>query len=235
MSKIKKIFFETLMGRVSFWICLVTTIALGIAGFFVPPMGVIDGSLLAFCAYLFGFATLAIVADAIKEGYDAKVNEAKTREAERMALDARTIDAVQTGEQQPEIDHRMQVGRSSKGNNQGEAYRQAMGSWFSYELENKGETELALMLRELRQHREVNVAPDDEGHGQRLVEMPPNGPVRHRRFTADDLRHPSDGGTDFNNGLLPGPALIRHHVADDRDGLAVLRQRGVEFLLVRHA
>lgn len=75
MSKIKKIFFETLMGRVSFWICLVTTIALGIAGFFVPPMGVIDGSLLAFCAYLFGFATLAIVADAIKEGYDAKVKK----------------------------------------------------------------------------------------------------------------------------------------------------------------
>ena len=82
-----------------------------------------------------------------EKGYDAKVNEAKTREAERMALDARTIDAVQTGEQQPEIDHRMQVGRSSKGNNQGEAYRQAMGSWFSYELETKGQTELALMLR----------------------------------------------------------------------------------------
>ena len=44
---------------IPFWVCLITTIVLGIAGFCVPPMGVIDGSLLAFFAFLFGFATIA--------------------------------------------------------------------------------------------------------------------------------------------------------------------------------
>ncbi len=81
------------------------------------------------------------------QDYDAYVEELKAREAERLALDARTIDGLQTGEQQPEVDHRMQQQGSQKGNYQGETYRDARGGWFQYELETGGRTDLTLMLR----------------------------------------------------------------------------------------
>lgn len=44
---------------IPFWICLVFTISLLVAGFIVPPTGIIDGSVLEGAALLFGFATLA--------------------------------------------------------------------------------------------------------------------------------------------------------------------------------
>jgi hypothetical protein len=42
----------------AFWVCLLTSVGLFIGGFFVPPMGVIDGSLLKAVGMLLGFATL---------------------------------------------------------------------------------------------------------------------------------------------------------------------------------
>lgn len=60
------------ISKVSFWVCLLTSLILLLLGFVVPPMGIIDGSVLKGVGELFGFATLAVVADAIKEGYDAK-------------------------------------------------------------------------------------------------------------------------------------------------------------------
>ena len=42
----------------AFWVCLLTSVCLFIGGFFVPPMGVIDGSLLKAVCMLLGFATL---------------------------------------------------------------------------------------------------------------------------------------------------------------------------------
>lgn len=42
----------------AFWVCLLTSVCLFIGGFFVPPMGVIDGSLLKAVGMLLGFATL---------------------------------------------------------------------------------------------------------------------------------------------------------------------------------
>lgn len=69
---------ERLMSSLAFWVCLATSLVLIGLGFVVPPMGNIDGSVLTAVGELFGFATLAVVADAIREGYDAKVSHGNT-------------------------------------------------------------------------------------------------------------------------------------------------------------
>ena len=50
---------EATRKGIAFWLTLVTSIALVIAGFCVPPTGVIDGSVLKSVGLLLGFATLA--------------------------------------------------------------------------------------------------------------------------------------------------------------------------------
>lgn len=64
-----------IVEKVSFWVCLIVSLVLIVLGFVVPPMGVIDGSVLTAVGEIFGFATLGVVADAIKEGYDAKIKK----------------------------------------------------------------------------------------------------------------------------------------------------------------
>jgi DUF1680 family protein len=60
-------------------------------------------------------------------------------EAERLALDARTIDQVAPGEQQPESDHFFKADGADAGINKGKHWRHASG-WFSYDLtDRKGE------------------------------------------------------------------------------------------------
>ena len=66
------------MSSLSFWVCLVTSLVLIGLGFVVPPMGNIDGSVLTAVGELFAFATLAVEADAVHEGYDAKVTHGNT-------------------------------------------------------------------------------------------------------------------------------------------------------------
>lgn len=44
---------------VGFWVCLIVSVALFIGGFIVPPMGVIDGSVLKAVGMLLGFGALA--------------------------------------------------------------------------------------------------------------------------------------------------------------------------------
>lgn len=44
---------------IPFWICLLVSIGLIVAGFCVPPTGIIDGSVLTAVGILFGFASLA--------------------------------------------------------------------------------------------------------------------------------------------------------------------------------
>ena len=61
-----------------FWVCLCISIALIVAGFCVPPTGVIDGSVLKGVGELFGFAALYTVWLAIKKGTNAKVRHGKT-------------------------------------------------------------------------------------------------------------------------------------------------------------
>ena len=44
---------------IAFWVCLIASVALFIGGFIVPPMGVIDGSVLKAGGMLLGFGALA--------------------------------------------------------------------------------------------------------------------------------------------------------------------------------
>lgn len=58
-----------------FIICLLTSSGLGIAGFCVPPTGVIDGSVLKFASLLFGFATIDRIPDIIEVVGNIKVTK----------------------------------------------------------------------------------------------------------------------------------------------------------------
>jgi len=60
----------------------------------------------------------------------------------------RTIDFVAPGEQQPEVDHKMQSSNSNSGTNLDEFWRDASnGGYFSYALTTKGESDLTLLVR----------------------------------------------------------------------------------------
>ena len=73
-----KIIKERLLSSISFWVCLCTSLVLIALGFLVPPMGDIHPSVLTAVGELFGFGALAVVADAIKFGYDAKITHGNT-------------------------------------------------------------------------------------------------------------------------------------------------------------
>ena len=88
-------------------------------------------------------------------------------EAARIALDMRTIDKVNTGEQQPEADHLMKSENSSKGNHEGEAWRDARnGGFFEYEMKTDDRTDLTLMVRywgnESERNRRFEIQIDGE-------------------------------------------------------------------------
>lgn len=81
---------------------------------------------------------------------DYKLYQANARRDEemRLALDRRTVDAVNTGEQQPEADHFMESRSSTSGNFNGEPWRDASnGGYFSYRMKTDGASELALRVR----------------------------------------------------------------------------------------
>ena len=60
------------------WLFGVTTIALFVASFIVPPTGVIDPSILKAAAWLFAFATMAEAREAIREGLGVKLTHGQT-------------------------------------------------------------------------------------------------------------------------------------------------------------
>jgi hypothetical protein len=72
---------------------------------------------------------------------------------EALALDEKTVDKVSPGEQQPEVDHKMEEKNSTKGTANGEFYRDAGkcsggdGGLISYEFETNSEDSLSLMVR----------------------------------------------------------------------------------------
>lgn len=53
-----------------FYICLSVAILLFVGGFFCPPMGVIDGSVLTAGGILFGFAALGVAGQSLANGKD---------------------------------------------------------------------------------------------------------------------------------------------------------------------
>jgi len=82
-----------------------------------------------------------------EENYKGYLDNLAKQEQERQALEARTVDKVQPGEQQPETDHKMETDRSNTGNTNDVFFRDARdGHYFSYLMQTGGETDLTLRL-----------------------------------------------------------------------------------------
>jgi hypothetical protein len=63
---------------IPFWICLIVSIGLLIGGFFVPPMGVIDGSLLTGIGLLLIYALVAQLPTILESAGYAKITSGNT-------------------------------------------------------------------------------------------------------------------------------------------------------------
>ncbi len=82
-----------------------------------------------------------------EQSYKGYLDDLAKQEQERQALEARTVDKVQPGEQQPETDHKMETDRSNTGNTNDVFFRDARnGHYFSYLMQTGGETDLTLRL-----------------------------------------------------------------------------------------
>ena len=60
---------------VTFVVCFLISVGLIVGGFFVPPMGVIDGSVLTAVGELVAFPALAFGMRAVELGYDLKIQK----------------------------------------------------------------------------------------------------------------------------------------------------------------
>lgn len=89
--------------------------------------------------------------------------QAADDERERLALNARTIDQVAPGEQQPESDHFFKAEGADAGINKGKHWRHATG-WFSYDLtDKKGEARvLRLTYSKLDAGRRFDILLNDK-------------------------------------------------------------------------
>ncbi len=63
---------------IALWVCLGMTILMFAVSFFIPPKGVIDGSIFKAAGFLFGFASLFEVREAIREGLGVKLTHGDT-------------------------------------------------------------------------------------------------------------------------------------------------------------
>lgn len=61
-----------------FFVCLGMSILLFVGGFFCPPMGVIDGSILTAAGILLGFGALGVAGQNLANGKDVKFNHGDT-------------------------------------------------------------------------------------------------------------------------------------------------------------
>ena len=83
-----------------------------------------------------------------EDSYKGYLDNLAKEEQARQALEARTVDKVQPGEQQPESDHFMETDRSQVGNTNDVFYRDASdGHYFSYLMQTAGQTDLSLRLK----------------------------------------------------------------------------------------
>lgn len=62
-----------------FFVCLGFALALFVGGFFCPPMGVIDGSVLKAAGILLGFATLGVAGQNLANGKDITFSHGDTK------------------------------------------------------------------------------------------------------------------------------------------------------------
>ena len=73
-----KFYHSYLEGNLPFWVCLGISVALIVGSWFVPPLAVVDGSILASVGELFGFASLWAVYKAIDKGTPASISHGDT-------------------------------------------------------------------------------------------------------------------------------------------------------------
>jgi len=71
-------FFGDRFHKNVFLICLIVALGLIITSFFIPPLAVIDGSVLAGVGEIFAFAALGEVAAAIERGHSASISHGNT-------------------------------------------------------------------------------------------------------------------------------------------------------------
>lgn len=106
---------------------------------------------------------------ASRHEYDEILRKQKEEEQQKMILDGRTIDAVKTAEQQPEIDHLMKQEHTGAGVFMEQPWREAHpGGYFQYQLKTDGREDLTLMVRywgKEPEHRVITIYID----GQQLV------------------------------------------------------------------
>ena len=83
-----------------------------------------------------------------ENNYKAYLDKLAKAEEERQAIEARTVDFVQPGEQQPEADHKMETDRSYTGNTNDVFWRDARdGHFFSYLMQTGGQKDLSLRIK----------------------------------------------------------------------------------------
>jgi len=137
-----------------------------------------------------------------EQRYQGYLDDLAKKEQERQALEARTIDKVQPGEQQPETDHKMETDRSNVGNTNDVFWRDARdGHYFSYLMQTAGRTDLSLRLKywgvgEWKSH-EFDIFIDD----QLLTSVNNTGKYRISEFKYETYDIPAE--------LLKGKSQIR--------------------------
>ena len=137
-----------------------------------------------------------------EQSYKGYLDNLAKQEQKRQALEARTIDKVQPGEQQPETDHKMETDRSNVGNTNDVFWRDARdGHYFSYLMQTAGRTDLSLRLKywgvgEWKTH-EFDIFIDD----QLLTSVNNTGKYRISEFKYETYDIPAN--------LLQGKSQVR--------------------------
>lgn len=63
---------------IALWVCLGTTIALFVFSSLMPPKGAVDPSIIKCAGYIFAFATLFVLREAVLEGLGVKLTHGDT-------------------------------------------------------------------------------------------------------------------------------------------------------------
>ena len=137
-----------------------------------------------------------------EDNYKGYLDNLAKQEQERQALEERTTDKVQPGEQQPESDHFIETDESFTGNTNDIFFRDARnGHYYSYLMQTGGEKDLSVRLKywgvgEWRTH-EFDILIDDVP----VCEVNNTGKYRISKFVYETYPIPAD--------LLKGKKQVR--------------------------
>jgi DUF1680 family protein len=139
--------------------------------------------------------------------YGTVVARLEAEEKARLALDAQTLDRVTPGEQQPEVEHRVQGDGAITGVTNGRSWREASG-WFGYELTaanaRRGPLALLVTYSAGQRDRQFDILVND-----RVIATVALDGRQPDRFT--DARYPIPD--DIANAVVAGGALRIKFVA----------------------